>query len=352
MAVKDINTLPSSDVADAFFGSSSMAAKKIPVNKVADIINALSIDHAGLQTITEAQKQALRDALGIGTVLSNPNLLDNSHFLVNQRNASGTFTATNTEHYGIDRWRVPAGCTETINSDGTVTFANTTSGILYIEHMVLDEYPKTGIAGKKVTISAVKSDGTILKATSANACPAAQDSSNHNLVSTAEGVPAIRLYLLNSSSAHSLTFQIQLPAGSSITLRACKLEVGEVSTILTDSTTYGEELSRCQRYYYAGAAMVHGFLTSSGTQYYSSINLPVPMVKIPTVSFTQVMMRFYNGYSRRSPDGSTYGAPGTLYVSGMNGSTISLRDTITNAGDPNNSIYVAQLNGLVVSCEP
>lgn len=57
---------------------------------------------------------------------SNPNLLINPDFVINQRNVSGTITATG---YFVDRWKLDSG-EVTVNSDGTLTLNGTISQVL------------------------------------------------------------------------------------------------------------------------------------------------------------------------------------------------------------------------------
>lgn len=57
---------------------------------------------------------------------SNPNLLINPDFRVNQRGASGTISAAG---YFVDRWQLTGG-TVTVNSDGTITLDGTITQIL------------------------------------------------------------------------------------------------------------------------------------------------------------------------------------------------------------------------------
>ena len=55
---------------------------------------------------------------GKSVTVSNPNLLINPDFRINQRGISGTFSDTG--KYFVDRWRLVSG-TVTVNSDGTLT---------------------------------------------------------------------------------------------------------------------------------------------------------------------------------------------------------------------------------------
>ena len=69
------------------------------------------LDKIGLKAVLEAIK-------GKMPTVSNPNLLINPDFKINQRNASGTFSETG--KYFVDRWRLVSG-TVTVNTDGAIT---------------------------------------------------------------------------------------------------------------------------------------------------------------------------------------------------------------------------------------
>lgn len=65
----------------------------------------------GVQAVLEAVKGKI-------PAVSNPNLLINPDFKINQRNVSGTFSETG--KYFVDRWRLVSG-SASVNQDGTIT---------------------------------------------------------------------------------------------------------------------------------------------------------------------------------------------------------------------------------------
>lgn len=69
------------------------------------------LDKIGLKAVLEAIKGKI-------PTVSNPNLLTNPDFSINQRGISGAFSDTG--KYFVDRWRLVSG-TVTVNSDGTLT---------------------------------------------------------------------------------------------------------------------------------------------------------------------------------------------------------------------------------------
>lgn len=74
--------------------------------------------------------------------ISNPNLLINPDFKINQRGVSGTFSETG--KYFVDRWRLASGAV-TVNADGTLTLNGTISQIF--ENAVGDNVTASVSAG-------------------------------------------------------------------------------------------------------------------------------------------------------------------------------------------------------------
>ena len=73
--------------------------------------------HNAFEITTNGGKLHDKDIATMGNI-SNPNLLINPDFKINQRGISGTFSDTG--KYFVDRWRLVSG-TVTVNSDGTLT---------------------------------------------------------------------------------------------------------------------------------------------------------------------------------------------------------------------------------------
>lgn len=117
------------------------------------------LDKIGLKAVLEAIKGKI-------PTVSNPNLLINPDFSINQREISGMFSDTG--KYFVDRWRLVSG-TVTVNSDGTLTLngsicqplenavgANVTASVS-AGTAVYDDTTKTfTITGNGVTVSWAK----------------------------------------------------------------------------------------------------------------------------------------------------------------------------------------------------
>lgn len=188
-----------------------------------------------------ATAAAARENLGISYV--NPNLLDNWYFAhpVNQRGLT-TYTGS---AYTIDRWRT----TET-----TTTLAVTAAGIKLSDtgtEAYLQQYIEAGALpeGETYTMSLLTADGDLLTATGVL-------STSWVFVDATWGVTSF------SQNAEGLvTAGITIKsAGYSKILRAAKFELGDHQTlahkdasgswVLNEIPDYGEQLRRCQRYYY------------------------------------------------------------------------------------------------------
>ena len=175
--------------------------------KITTITNPLTGQPAQVDQL-EHTAQQIDDGLNIARGVSNPNLLDNWYFAnpVNQRNVSGTIDAVG---YFLDRWKLVSGSV-TIGSNG-ITLNGTIVQIL-----------ETAV-GTDVTASALTTEGVVV---------ASYD---------------------NNSKTISLT-------GTGQTFVAAKLELGSQQTlahqdadgnwVLNEIPNYGEQLRRCQRYYY------------------------------------------------------------------------------------------------------
>lgn len=155
---------------------------------------------AGIEKLTQLIKGNLADVATSGSysdlsdkpTISNPNLLINPDFKINQRAVSGEFSEAG--KYFVDRWKLDSG-TVTINSDATLTLNGTISQIL--ENTV----------GTNVTASV--SAGT-----------ASYD---------------------NSTKTFAIT-------GNGVTISWAKLETGSTPTPFSPPDT-ATELMKCKRYY-------------------------------------------------------------------------------------------------------
>ena len=131
----------------------------------------ISFDPATAPAIDPSKVEGLDDDLATltpKTALSNPNILHNPWFQVNQRNVRNT---SNSDVFLIDRWKTSiassATGTFTKNSDGTITIANTSQSssdsISIYQKRTATTFGR--LTGRKVTLSVMLADGTIYSGT-------------------------------------------------------------------------------------------------------------------------------------------------------------------------------------------
>ena len=171
-------------------------------------------------------------------IYSNPNLLDNPDFKINQRGVSGTITAAG---YFVDRWKLKSGSV-TVNDNKTLTLNGTIEQIL------------ENAAGANVTAS-----------------------SNAGVIS-----------YNNSTKTVSLT-------GQNVTVSWVKLELGKKATPFVPPSS-AEEMSKCLYYYERGVCVVH-LASATFPSLFLGLTLAAPKRVAPTVKMTAL---YYNGVDKSS----------------------------------------------------
>lgn len=246
------------------------------------------------QLLTDEQKTVARTNIGatdeayINRHISNPNLLDNAWFTVNQRGQ--TEYISNTSTYTFDRWYM----VENSNAGG-VKVAKANEGIV-ITKLTTANNPAGRLAQKfendligntvtfsityKSTISFILGLGTTYGG-----------AISPSLTMTPSSEFVTKSFTVPISTSGLLWFNIAIanvqPQGT-IEIKAIKLELGTVSTLANDiAPNYAEELAKCQRYYvrFSGNAahLGSGFFTSNSAVQID-IPLPATMREIKDVS--------------------------------------------------------------------
>lgn len=197
---------------------------------------------------------------------SNENLLDNPYFQVNQRG----IVSGGTMEYAADRWR--AG----INQQGNFSWERTDDGCIKLiprNRATIGQRISQPIydflLGKKVTGSILLQDGTLYTGTTTVGI-----GDNYFC-----GVGTNGMRFLERNK---LMIDIY---GSPWTIKALKLELGEISTLMKDVADYNKELERCKLYFRrlssVGAMYPVGLCLEQGNV---MIPLPFDMVKIPSTN--------------------------------------------------------------------
>ena len=229
--------------------------------------------------------------------ISNPNLLDNPWFTVNQRGQS-SYTIVNA--YSVDRWKAiiddpNLSCTISINSDNSLTVSAPASNIWFIQYGPIIDLEL--LKGKTITLSvdATASDnnsGRLYSSFFANNRWDEFDATNipagRHITSLTFTIPSSFVYPVTEYTS----FGINIYSNKSITIHSTKLEIGSVSTLHMDTApNYQQELAKCQRYFQIigkKGTNGNGLQVTIGMPYSTSdiwfpMYLPVPMIKTPTI---------------------------------------------------------------------
>ena len=241
---------------------------------LASLLGTINNIESGNLTVKKAE---------IAENVSNPNILINGDFKVNQR---GQNSYTGTSNYTVDRWK-NSGTYVSVNESGTITVSHF-NGWNYLEQKI-EDYEK--YKGKTLTLSVkVKS------------------------LSYSTGVPSISIYdgvdassvKISEAGIYSVTKKISENAtclncrviynGSnsssdiSAELEWAKLEEGDVATRFIPRL-YAEELALCQRYYekidisnVGNKYQIFAYARTSYTLYTPQISLAVAKRIPPTIT--------------------------------------------------------------------
>lgn len=159
----------------------------------------------------------------LGTKFSNPNLLINPDFKINQRGA----TSYEQQGYSVDRWKI-----------WNVTVTPSTSGGITVKN---DKYADTGTF-IQILENATEGDSTLscyVTSVSGTVTMVADDSSQ---VVLKQGLNVVH------TNKSTKKFTIFLNQGTSITLKWVKLEQGKVATEFI-APNIAEELTKCNRFF-------------------------------------------------------------------------------------------------------
>ena len=214
-----------------------------------DKVSAYTADASYWDTTPTASSSKPVTSGGIYTAInnlyqtfSNPNLLDNPWFTVNQRGFTSVSNLNGASKYTVDRWfsymRSGSVGAVTLN-DGEMTISNNSASELLVN---IGQNVENDLSGKLLTISVLLHDGTIARGSFIMPSEGGADV-------TAINEEDFNVYFQHKSG-QKCSLGISVPMGSSITIKAVKLELGSVSTLANDTApNYQQELSKCQRYF-------------------------------------------------------------------------------------------------------
>ena len=225
------------------------------------------------------------------TQISNPNLLDNPWFTVNQR---GQSSYTELSKYTVDRWRTEGTSADfsiDIVSDGVQLKRNVSEG-----YLALSELNESTLLtpDKKYTLSILYSDGTVKSNTFT---VPTYEQSYLRIVSTQSHMGCQAIIDRSVSGSYNIIVLYDGDISVSPTIRAVKLELGSVSTLAMDAApNYATELAKCQRYFYKtlqfnnnGAIMSPNQCVAVATTRLQGIKFPTQMRDNPNITINKVV---------------------------------------------------------------
>jgi hypothetical protein len=259
----------------------------------------------------------INDAYDAGA-LSNRNILHNSEFRVNQRGITSLTGNSGVSAFLADRWITycnavnwSASIQEVTLPDGTVTnslktVATTTSANAFFHpYQKVEAYGKDYLQGKKVVLSAW------IRTNVAGQTMRICDTVNcffigSEIPSDGDWHKVYAVYTfptnMNTSVGGVIQFQpiftpVNLATNDYCEFALPQMELGSEPTPF-EHRSYGDELAKCQRYYYrldgAGGQTYNAHLRNtngSGTQSYAQeIALPITMRASPSVTVSYVDM--------------------------------------------------------------
>lgn len=238
----------------------------------------------------------------LGTKFSNPNLLINPDFRINQRGATSY-----TSGYTVDRWKIDNA---TLNVSTLVVSNSTGSSSTFVQYL---ENNPTGTF--TVTLNVVSVSGTVKFVWSDGGVYRAG-------VAISKGVNTYTF------TASNLTWVgIEITSGASIQLSYMKLEQGTVATSYIAPNPV-EEYPKCQRYFqyipklYCVPLMHTRNMINSSDKYFQSTNgnLPTEMRIKPTLKYKAI------GQS----DGSTFADNASFELDSKSINVVTLSSVVSN----------------------
>lgn len=223
--------------------------KKYPVFVPASgMSNAFLIGDCSAITFDEVIK-----AIGYTPGMTNPNLMDNPWFQINQRGE----TVYTTTGYTVDRWRLntktDANASITVKSDGVQLYA---TGGTWLNCDQPIEFPER-LNGKTVTLS-IDTNAEYLKSielknltTNKVFLSISVGSTNgRKIISKSVNIPSDEISADDTIGVGIFMTGSSADEVCSAMVYAVKLEQGSVSTLAYDiAPNYEEQLIRCQRYF-------------------------------------------------------------------------------------------------------
>lgn len=246
----------------------------------------------------------------LGNKFSNPNLLINPDFKINQRGA----TSYEKQGYSVDRWKI-WNVTVTPSTNGGITVKN-------------DKYTDTGTFVQPLE-NATEGDSTLSCYVTSVSGTVTMVTDDNSQVVLKQGLNVVH------TSKSTKNFIIFLNRGTSITLKWVKLEQGTMATSFIAPSPV-EEYPKCQRYFqyisklYCVPLIYTKSLINASDKFFQATNgnLPTEMRTKPTLTYKTL------GQS----DNSTFTGSASFEFDSKSINTVTLDRAISNFTITINSI--------------
>lgn len=208
----------------------------------------------------------------MGAKFSNPNLLINPDFKINQRNLSEyAYQTFGSNHYTVDRFRVVYLNVKTAN-DGLILNANGTN----TEGGYFGQVLENAVKGDTILSFKVSAVAGTLEFRNVNSA----DTGNTITVSS-DGI-----YTVKGNNTKKVV--VNIAKGSSCKIEWMKLEQGSIATPFV-APNPAEEWTKCYRFKYVGAAKLRTRCTANQLYGFTK-DLPTAMRTKPTVTLSQTTL--------------------------------------------------------------
>ena len=263
------------ELSDVTVGNATNAVNAANAETAEKVANALTVTVNGEETEYDGSAAA-----AVTVSASNPNLLDNSNFAINQ----GGGTSWSSVGQTVDRWRKTA-------STGTVTLTTGSNQSLPYQIRLtggagIAQYlERDFLRNKNYTITVGYAAGTgATNITERSYTFRVPDSSNQNYTEEIATDLYVTIYVKQYSSSLHSYIRISDDSSSGRYIYYIKLEEGDVATPyeIPDPAT---ELLKCQRYYikFNGAKLLSGSFNSGGKSAYVLLPIPATMRTTPSI---------------------------------------------------------------------
>lgn len=250
--------------------------------------------------------------------ISNPNLVINGDFKVNQRGQT-TYAGRG---YTVDRWINSNNYTTTTIIDTGVR-VSASGGTAYLLQDIENAFEL--YKGKTLTFS-LKMNGTLYTTTGTMPTTIPTSTMGIGTAISFSGAAATNIWLRTNGM---LRVQIGLNDGYSADIEYMKVEVGNIATPFSPRP-YDEELALCERYYqemsFTTNSQIAGGI-SNGSTCYAVLQHKGNMRTTPTVTFTTP----YNLYNGKSGGSITINSIG-IAVAREWQTTLSISHSTTDSG--------------------